>query len=47
MEEIHMNKEKFITKKENQEEGKEKMKILQPKNDVVFQALFTRGKGSY
>ncbi len=35
-----MNQEKFITEEEN--EGK--LKILQPKNDVVFQALFTRGK---
>ena len=39
-----MNQEKFITKEENQEENEGKLKILQPKNDVVFQALFTRGK---
>ena len=39
-----MSKEEFITKEENQEENEGKMKILQPKNDVVFQALFTRGK---
>ena len=44
MEEMPMNQEKFITKEENQEENEGKLKILQPKNDVVFQALFTRGK---
>ena len=37
-----MNQEKIITKEENQE----KNGILQPKNDVVFKALFTRGKES-
>ena len=39
-----MNQEQFITKEENQEKNEGKLKILQPKNDVVFQALFTRGK---
>lgn len=39
-----MNQEKFLIKEEKQEENEGKMKILQPKNDVVFQALFTRGK---
>ena len=37
-----MNQEKSITNEENQE----KKEILQPKNDVVFKALFTRGKES-
>ena len=37
-----MNQERTKT----QEENKGKKKILQPKNDVVFQALFTRGKES-
>ena len=37
-----MNQEKSITDEENQE----KKGILQPKNDVVFKALFTRGKES-
>ena len=32
-----MDQEKLIT-------NEEKKQILQPKNDVVFQALFTRGK---
>ena len=35
-----------MTEKQLTEETKEKKKILQPKNDVVFQALFTRGKES-
>ena len=44
MEEMPMNKEEVIKKEENQKESEGKLKILQPKNDVVFQALFTRGK---
>ena len=36
----------IMTKKQLTEETKEKKQILQPKNDVVFQALFTRGKES-
>ena len=35
-----------MTKKQITEETKEQKQILQPKNDVVFQALFTRGKES-
>ncbi len=35
-----------MEKKQITEETKEKKQILQPKNDVVFQALFTRGKES-
>ena len=46
MEEMPMNKEEVIKKEENQKESEGKLKILQPKNDVVFQALFTRGKES-
>ena len=42
MEDMPMNQEKSITNEENQE----KKEILQPKNDVVFKALFTRGKES-
>ena len=37
-----MNQEKTITNEEDQK----KKRILQPKNDVVFKALFTRGKES-
>ena len=29
---------------ETKEENLDKRRILQPKNDVVFQAMFTRGK---
>ena len=35
-----------MAEKQITEETKEKKQILQPKNDVVFQALFTRGKES-
>ena len=37
---------KYMTQNETNLETEEKKKILQPKNDVVFQALFTRGKES-
>ena len=35
-----------MTEIKTNQETKEKRQILQPKNDVVFQALFTRGKES-
>ena len=35
-----------MTQNETNLKTEEKKKILQPKNDVVFQALFTRGKES-
>ena len=40
------NKTSQETNQQTNEQTNEKKELLQPKNDVVFQALFTRGKES-